>query len=57
MTFNSIKYPTKERKASVDCHVIILWSELEKLVKERMSCVACGLAVTSFERQTVGMAT
>jgi hypothetical protein len=58
MTFSSINNPTKERKASVDdFHGLVRWSKLEKPVKKRMSCVVCGLAVTSFEQQTTGIAT
>jgi hypothetical protein len=40
-----------------DCHVLIRWSELQNLVKKRMLCADCGLAVTSFERRTAGIAT
>jgi hypothetical protein len=57
MTLSTIKNPTKERKASVDCHVLVRWSELEKLVKEIMSCVGRGLAVAPFEWRTVRITT
>jgi hypothetical protein len=40
-----------------DCHVLVRWSQLQNLVKKRMSCADCGLAVTSFERRTVEIAT
>jgi hypothetical protein len=49
--------PSTERNASDDCHVLIRWSELQKLVEKRMSCADCGLAVTSFERRTIEIAT
>jgi hypothetical protein len=57
MTLTSSQPPTKERTATDDCHVLIRWSELQNLVKHRMSCSYCGLAVTSFEQRTVGIAT
>jgi hypothetical protein len=57
MTLTSHQPPTKERNALDDCHVLIRWSELQNLVKQRMSCADCGLTVTSFERWTVGIAT
>jgi hypothetical protein len=48
-TSTSNQLPSNKSKASVDCHVLIQKSELERLVKERMSRVACGLAVKSFK--------
>jgi hypothetical protein len=58
MTLTSpLQPPSEERNASDDCHVLIRWSELQNLVKQRMSCAHCGLPVTSFERRTVGIAT
>ena len=47
----------KKRKAPDDCHVILLWSELENLVKCHMACTKCGYAITEFNRRTVGIAT
>jgi hypothetical protein len=52
-TFNS----TTCNSTLVDCHVLVRWSEIEKLVKDRMACVVCGQAVRSFQRRTVGIAT
>jgi hypothetical protein len=40
----------KMRKAPVDCHVLICWSSLVKLVKENMACARCGDAINKFER-------
>jgi hypothetical protein len=40
-----------------DCHVLIRWSQLQNLVKQKMLCADCGLAVTSFQRRTVRIAT
>jgi hypothetical protein len=57
MTLSTSQPPTKERNATDDCHVLIRWSQLQNLVKNRMSCSYCGLAVTSFKRWTVGVAT
>jgi hypothetical protein len=51
------RLPSNNNEGLVDCHVIIPWSELERLVNETMSCVECGLAVQRFEQQTVGIAT
>jgi hypothetical protein len=46
------------RKAPDDCHVpLVQWSELQKLVKDRMACAKCGMLVTKFNRQTIGIAT
>ena len=57
MTLSTSQPPTKERNATDDCHVLIRWSQLQNLVKNRMSCSYCGQPVTSFERRTVGIAT
>jgi hypothetical protein len=56
-TSTTNRMPSPDSVDSVDCHVLIRWSQLQRLVKERMSCVTCGLAVESFERRTVGIAT
>ena len=56
-TLSTSQPPSKERNATDDCHVLIRWSQLQNLVKNRMSCSYCGLAVTSFKRRTVGIAT
>jgi hypothetical protein len=57
MTLSSTTKPSNKRKSLVDCYVLVGWSELEKLVKERMVCASCGMAVTAFVQQTVGIAT
>jgi C1A family cysteine protease len=49
--------PSDERNAPDDCHVLIRWSQLQNLVKQRMACAHCGLPVATFERRTVGIAT
>jgi hypothetical protein len=46
---DSTTTPDNKRKASVDCHVLVQWSELEKLVKEKMACASCGMPVTTFD--------
>jgi hypothetical protein len=57
-TVTNSKKPSKKIKASGDCHVLIWWSELQKLVvKERMACTSCGMAITNFDERTVGIAT
>ncbi len=48
---------TNERIATDDCHVLIRWSQIDKLVKQRMACASCGTPVTTFNRRTVGIAT
>jgi hypothetical protein len=48
---------SKQRKAPDDWHVLIHWSELQKLVKECFSCAGCGGRVTNFNRRTIGIAT
>jgi predicted amidophosphoribosyltransferase len=46
-----------KRKALDDCHVLICWSELQKMVKENFACAACGEQVTDFNQRTIGIAT
>ncbi len=48
---------SKQRKAPDDCHVLIRWLELQKLVKEHFACAECGQGVVDFNRRTVGIAT
>ncbi len=40
-TSTTNRMPSPDRVDLVDCHVLIRWSQLERLVKERMSCVTC----------------
>jgi hypothetical protein len=37
-----------ETKPKDDCHVLIRWSQIKELVKQRMACVRCGTPVTTF---------
>jgi ribosomal protein L37AE/L43A len=46
-----------KRKPPADCHVLIRWSELHKLVKDNFACANCGKRVVDFNRTTVGIAT
>jgi hypothetical protein len=47
----------KQRKAPDDCHALILWLELQKLVKEHFACTGCSEHVANFHRRTVRIAT
>jgi hypothetical protein len=46
-----------KRKPPEDCHVLIRWSELEKLVRENMICMQCGFTIQNLDRRTIGIAT
>jgi hypothetical protein len=46
-----------KRKPTDDCHVIICWSQLSKLVKENMVCSGCGNPICQLHRRTIGIAT
>jgi hypothetical protein len=48
---------SKKRNAPDDCHVLILWSELQNLVSKHMACSKCGMAITKFDHRTIGIAT
>jgi hypothetical protein len=46
-----------KRKTPEDMHVLIRWSELEKLVTENMVCGGCGNAIKGLDKRTIGIAT
>jgi hypothetical protein len=51
--------PKKRRKAhkkADDCHLLIRWSQLDKLAKNNFSC-SCGEPIKHFERRMIGIAT
>jgi NADPH-dependent glutamate synthase beta subunit-like oxidoreductase len=43
---------SNQRKALDDCHVLISWSELQKLVNEHFVCAGCGERIVNFNRRT-----
>jgi hypothetical protein len=46
-----------KRKPQDDCHVIIDWSQLAKLIQENMACSNCGSSITNLDQRTTGIAT
>jgi hypothetical protein len=46
-----------KRKLPDNCHIIICWSQLAKLIQENMVCSNWGSSVTNLARNTVGIAT
>jgi hypothetical protein len=45
------------RKKPDDCHVLIRWSELVKLVQDNFVCSGCGEGIRHLDRRTIGIAT
>jgi hypothetical protein len=46
-----------KRKVPDDCHVIICWSQLAKLIQDNMVCSNCGSSITNLAQKTIRIAT
>jgi hypothetical protein len=53
--------PPKKWKVKIkvleDCHIIVCWSQLAKLIQENMACSGCGRPITKLKQRTIGITT